>query len=367
MKNKASLQNKIYRKIHWIIFSKLKPGPGIRNWYPAYRHGKKYEKKMAEKIGKDISDARPSTVYITQVPNEGAGIGHQMANYIGGYHYSEIFQIPYAYSRFKDDKWENFLGFGENEISVKQLKKQGYKMYRLPYFDEEKDYEMIQNIISSYAGQKVILQTELDQFYQKQYEVIPHIKEKFETAAHRKKENKIYDDSKINIAVHIRRGDIVEGQTTGEETLTKRWLTMEYYENVVRDLVSSIQAGTLLPDEAVKMITEEGTSIEKQELQKVYRKIQEKREVVLHLFSQGKEEDYQSFEQYGQVNYCLDKGAMESFLMMVRADVLVISKSSFSYKPALLADGIRVCPPHFWHGYPDEPNWIVADEEGHIK
>ena len=89
-------------------------------------------------------------------------------------------------------------------------------------------------------------------------------------------------------------------------------------------------------------------------------------EIILHIFSQGKQRDYKQFEQFANVDYCLDKGAMESFLMMVRADILILSKSSFSYKPALLADGIRICPPHFWHGYPDSPDWIVAEEDGHL-
>ena len=72
------------------------------------------------------------------------------------------------------------------------------------------------------------------------------------------------------------------------------------------------------------------------------------------------------FEKYGEVTNCFDMSAMDCFLHMVRVDYLVLSKSSFSYNPALLSDGVRICPPGFWHGYPDDVKWVVASEEGEI-
>ena len=55
-----------------------------------------------------------------------------------------------------------------------------------------------------------------------------------------------------------------------------------------------------------------------------------------------------------------------SFLHMVYADVLITSKSSFSYKPALLNTGIKVSPKQFWHSYPKTTDWLLADEDGRI-
>ena len=322
-KNKASFQNKVYRKIHWLIFSKIKPGKWINVFYASYRHRNR----------KPHPGADGQSVYITQIPNEGAGIGHQIANYNGGYHYAMLFGIPYAYSGFKNKMWDRFLGFGENEISVADLKKSGYRIRKLPYFNEtEESLSLIRQIIQSYAGEKVILSVELDQFYQKQYEVIPHIKKKFEEAKARKEDHLIYKKDRVSMAVHIRRGDIVEGQNSGNKSLTKRWLTKEYFENIVKQVAA---------------VTRDKLDI--------------------YLFSQGSESDYKSFEQYGKVYYCFDMSDRDSFLHMVRADILVISKSSFSYKPALLADGIRICPPDFWHGYPEDEKWIVASEDGTIN
>lgn len=322
MKNKARLSNKIYRKIHWIIFDKMKPGRWIYYFYPAYHHRKYKPKKGVDK----------NTVYITQIPNEGAGIGHQIANFNGGYHYSEIFNIPFAYPGFHNKSWDEFLGFGENEISVKQLKKNGYIIRKLPYFNEsEQSLALIRQIINSYAGKKVILSVELDQFYQNQYEVIPYIKRKFESATARKNDKMLYNENEINVALHIRRGDICKGQKTGNKSLTKRWLTLEYFENIIKNLKDATD-----------------------------------KRIHIYIFSQG-EEKYEIFEKYGKITYCIDMSEKDSFLHMVRADILIISKSSFSYKPALLSDGIRICPPDFWHGYPKEKEWIIASPKGEIS
>jgi hypothetical protein len=88
--------------------------------------------------------------------------------------------------------------------------------------------------------------------------------------------------------------------------------------------------------------------------------------IAIYLFSQGKMEEFADFNQFKNLQFCLDVSSMDSFLHMVFADVLIISKSSFSYKPALLNNGIKVCPEEFWHGYPETNDWIMADESGDL-
>jgi len=58
--------------------------------------------------------------------------------------------------------------------------------------------------------------------------------------------------------------------------------------------------------------------------------------------------------------------AQDSFLHLVYADLLITSKSSFSYKPALLNNGIKICPKNFWHGYPNNKKWILCDNNGNF-
>ena len=53
---------------------------------------------------------------------------------------------------------------------------------------------------------------------------------------------------------------------------------------------------------------------------------------------------------------------------MIPLSQKITSKSSFSYKPALLnKNGIKVCPRNFWHGYPDTKDWIMCDNDGNIE
>jgi hypothetical protein len=76
--------------------------------------------------------------YFTAVPNRGAGIGHQMANWIAGYWFAKKFKLKFAHIPFSQDSWERFLGFGENEcLVVDLLKNENYKLVRLPKFNEK--------------------------------------------------------------------------------------------------------------------------------------------------------------------------------------------------------------------------------------
>lgn len=328
MKKIKIIINKIYRKLHFLFWYRLHPGRWSLYLFSAYRHYKLYgTKKNAE--GQSESS---ENLYLTQVPNPGAGIGHQMGNWNAGYWYAKLFGVKYAYSSFSNPAWDTFLGFGEGEITAEQLLKKGYKKRKLPYFDEksEKDVQMIRDIICSYVGKKVVFYMELDQFYEEQFGVMKEIRQKFNNAEARKEEKLIYEKEFLNIAVHIRRGDIVIGQENQNPELTKRWLTTEYYARILKDITKVLK---------------------KRVSYKIY------------VFSQGTEQDFPELSEIPNLVYCLDMPPRESFLHMVRADVLITSKSSFSYKPALLSGGIRICPAHFWHGYPEGKEWILVDEE----
>lgn len=273
--------------------------------------------------------------YITALPNPGAGIGHQMANWIAGFWYAKQFGLKFAHSPFSMQKWEDFLGFGEDEITVDELVNSGYKKVKLPLFDEknEKEMELTKNIIDSYAEQKVVFVAEQDQFYRDQFGVIDSIKHKFYNAEARQHNQLVYDKDHFNIAVHVRRGDITLGQLNKNPNLVMRWQDNDYFINVLGQVLANLN-------------TEKPISI--------------------YLFSQGKPEDFPEFQNIDNLKFCLDMGAIDSFLHMVYADLLITSKSSFSYKPALLSNGIKICANNFWHGYPQKLDWIIANENGNF-
>jgi hypothetical protein len=275
---------------------------------------------------------------MTAVPNPGAGIGHQIANWIAGYWFAEQFKLSFAHTPFPSKRWETLLGFGEGDTSVEDLAQhQSYRKVSLPIFDEFNlvECDQIRRIIASYAEKKVVFVLEQDQFYRDQFGVISHIQQKFRQATARGSDKITFSGEYFNIAVHVRRGDIMAGQNSdGPANLTMRWQSQNYFENVLTTVLR---------------------------IKKVERPAR------IYVFSQGKREEFSAFEKLGDVAYCLEMGPHESFLHMVHADLLITSKSSFSYKPALLSNGIKVCPRNFWHGYPAGADWILANDDGSLS
>lgn len=270
--------------------------------------------------------------YFSSIPNPSAGIGHQLANWNAGYWFSKYFNLKFAHIPFTPISWDNFLGFGENETKVAELVERGFKKVKLPLFDEnnQAEVELIEKIIHSYSFPKIIFITEQDQFYKDQFGVMEIIKEKFHKSIARQKDHFYYSKDNFNIAVHIRRGDIVSGQLSNENH-QMRWQNNTYYENIL-----------------VTILTELPTSKPKS----------------IYIFSQGNPTDYSEFQKFQNIHLCLDMDPEESFLHMVYADILITSKSSFSYKPALLNNGLKICPREFWHSYPQSEDWIIAEEDG---
>jgi len=276
-----------------------------------------------------------NTSYFAARPNPGAGIGHQMANWITGYWFAQQFNLKFAHIPFSTPQWNSFLGFGEGEAKIDELLKEGYKTRKLPLFDENKiaEVEFIKAIIQSYSGKKVVFIAEQDQFYKNQYGVIEDIQRKFNQATSRKSDSIVYNSSHFNIAVHVRRTVVIGDKVIleNDEARALRWLNNDYYEKVLKQVVENIHVS---------------------------------KPISIYLFSTGKAEEFLEFSKYGNVHFCSNMDEYATFLHLVRADLLITSKSSFSYKPALLNDAIKICPRNFWHSYPDTKDWILAENDG---
>lgn len=313
------------QKIKTYLWAKLVSYTKTKNWYASIY-----------KCSWKTSKASPNTQkqYFSAIPNPGAGIGHQMANWIAGYWFAQQFELSFAHIPFSSQKWEYFLGFGTNETTVDDLvKNQGYKKVKLPLFGENKpkDNELIRKIINSYTDKKVVFVAEQDQFYKDQIGVIADIKAKFHNAEARKTKQLVYNQNYFNIAIHVRRGDITIGQENNNPNLLMRWQNNDYFKNVLSTVVNTLKT---------------------------------EKPIAIYLFSQGKQTDFKEFNEFKNLTFCLDMNAQDSFEHMVYADLLITSKSSFSYKPALLSKGIKICPEDFWHGYPKTKDWVLADNDG---
>ncbi|TWJ04616.1 hypothetical protein JN11_00333 [Mucilaginibacter frigoritolerans] len=321
---KEAIVGKIKRRLNSIFVNKIANTSFQFKIYKSYWHYRLMAKSKNEK-----DETVKKTQYITLRPNYGAGIGHQLANWNSGLYFSKYFGLNYAHSPFSTEKWEYFLGFGENEVHAHELKKKHYRIVQLPRFDSENqdEIDLIDRIINSYDKENVLFCLEIDQGYMRQFDTYKSLSDKFFGAEARKNDKLIYDSDCLNIAVHIRRRMKIET----EDAWKSRGLDNQYFANVLSTVVENIG---------------------------------QNKKVALYLFSQGEVEDFPEFDKFKDINYCMQMGPVDSFLHMVFADVLISSKSSFSYKPVLISKGIKICPGSFWHQYPSADDFIISDDNG---
>lgn len=280
-----------------------------------------------------MRDTRTQSVrhYMTAEPNPGAGIGHQLANWIAGYYFAKVFGCTFAHTPFPDAAWETMLGFGADEASAADLCKQGVARVRLPLFDESAPAEIagITHIIASYRKRPVLFVLEYDQFFRAQYPVAPALAEKF-ARANPAAFARPLAERPLRIAVHVRRGDVSEH--SHNPNISMRWMDAGYFKGVLHQVIMALDG---IPAE-------------------------------IELFSQGKSDDFTELEKVAAIRFRTDDAPEISFRDMAIADILITSKSSFSYKPALLGRGLRIVPGNFWHEYPDDPLWVTADDAGYL-
>lgn len=271
--------------------------------------------------------------YLTARPNPGAGIGHQMANWIAGYYTATFFGLEFAHSPFPDPAWEAFLGLGHQTTTAEELiQERGFKRVKLPRFkyNDSDQVSKIKTIIESY-DRKVCFVCEQDQWFGALHLTKEYLQKKFYTSPARIDEVLLFRQNRISIAVHIRRGDIRQGAGQKNPNLSMRWLDNDYFLKILEQVVS----------QALK-----------------------ERDYEIFIFTQDPPEQLESFKRFKNINFCSEMSAIDSFRHMVFADILITSRSSFSFKPALLNRGIKVCPKDFWQDYPKGMDWLLADQNG---
>jgi hypothetical protein len=289
-----------------------------------------YWRSRWQRPARDAADGFEN-VFLCQLPDYGAGIGHQLANWNASLYFARRFGTRFAHCPFSSPRWEEFLGLGLGETRADDLRSAGYRRVRLPRFDSanEAQVALVHGIVRSYAGTRSLLELELNQGYVAQHETWEILQRKYFTAPARAHDTLLYRPGEFNVNVHIRRRMKVEP----DDVWAARGLENTYYATVLRTALEQLSS---------------------------------RHAVRVFLFSQGRREEFPEFEEFPEIVWCLEMNPYDSFAHMARSDLLIASKSSFSYKPALISRGISICPASFWHGYPDSPRYIVADDNGEL-
>jgi hypothetical protein len=306
----------------------------LRNtWIYYYLHRSYWYSLLNRKINNNTKNQKN---YMSINVNPGAGIGHQLGNYNSSIWYAKKFNLIHSHTPFPNKKWEKALGFNFSTICSENLLNKNYKKIKLPLFKEKDLVEIskIKKIIHSYINQKVIFYLEIDQPYKKQYEITDYLKNKFYSSKQRKKDKIIFDRKNVNVAVHIRLPMIIED-------VEKRYNDVNYTINIIKHTFNM--------------------------LDNFLKKIKTKKKLQIFIFTQFYNKNLKMFNKFQYVKYCYKVSPYKSFMSLIYADILLTSKSSFSYKAGLINNGIKISPKDFWHGYPKkDKNWILTNSNGRL-
>ena len=327
-----SVQNNFIRKVKNLTLQKIKHRLWVyiglkifRNtWiyyflYKSYWHSIlnskiNYQKKMKKN-------------YMSINVDPGAGIGHQISNYNACLWHAKKLNLIHTHTPFPNKKWEKVLGFNFSSICSKNILDKNYKKVKLPHFKEKNSIEVskVKNIIRSYYNKKVIFFLEFNQSYKNQYGVAHILQKIFYSSPQRRKDKLIYKKRNFNIAVHIRLGDIL----INKKILKQRYLNIDYFISAIKKSLSIIKT---------------------------------KKKTKIHIFSEHYIKSFSRLRKFQNIQFCYNLNQYKTFLHFIYADLLITSKSSFSYKAGLINRGIKLSPKQFWHKYPkNKKNWILLD------
>jgi len=143
---------------------------------------------------------------------------------------------------------------------------------------------------------------------------------------HKKFSSPKYSKEAINVALHIRRGDIIP--TVGLPPAV-RYTTNQFYIDVFRSIQRVFPPGV---------------------------------KVVGHFISEGEPADYQDIaDTFPEHKILLHGKSLDDFLLLKEADVIVAAKSGYSHLAASLSDAMVIALP-FWCPFHYFPSVIMADE-----
>jgi hypothetical protein len=207
-------------------------------------------------------------------------------------------------------RWEEFFNLGDGEITAAEIEARGYPLKPVPkphrFFPRSRCLHVVAHC------HKVT-----DHHPAAWAAIAPVLREKYQLSP--KPVLPGYDDGRVQIAVHLRRGDVgAIGQ------FSERFTSDEVVLSRVRRVLEAVG-----PDRAT-----------------------------VRLFSQGRPDDFRAFAELG-VHLHLDDDVFETFHHFVRSDLLFVAKSTFSYLGGVIGGNVCICEP-FWH--PSLPGWIRPEE-----
>lgn len=272
------------------------------------------------------------------VASEGPGSRTLMTIFAMGY--CRAYGLTYRHTPFRnvrhadrpqedwDRAWEAFFNLGQGELPVAGHEPTSFDLFELNDITWHNGDELAQFLPPHAREQRPVYYfapPESDdaaqwERYQRQFvelivPLVPALRAKYRAGA------AAALDQPFTVAVHIRRGDVLSDR---------------------EDMWTSLDSFGACLDIVTACLRTHGIAFR------------------LQVFSQGVAEDFAGLARFAP-EWHLDTDPLHTLRQMIDADILVMSKSSYSYVAALLSDGIKIfepCP------IPPLDGWIMRSADG---
>jgi hypothetical protein len=260
-------------------------------------------------------------VYVCNVPHQFCGVGHLTSEWNAGFMLSQRYRLNFVHVPLPEP-WEFFLGWGKGELSYDSVKR--FRKIQLPLIPFKADVDCIERLAYLISRHKIREKTLFVLGYNQnaydQTESGEVLRKKYDDNLAWKRVKVHKKDGEVTIAVHLRKGDILKS----EKDMKKRYIDAAWMGGLASHIVRNV-----------------------------------KRTAKINVYSQGlTEEDKQAFSIVGGVSYFDNVDPCETLHNLLISDILVMSRSGFSYLAACMGRQLVVAPPKFWHCIPKGDRWI---------
>lgn len=207
-------------------------------------------------------------------------------------------------------RWEEFFQLGSGETTAAEIEARGYPVK--PVAKPHRFFPRSRRLHVVAHCHKVT-----DRHPAAWAAIAPELKRKYQLSP--KPALPGYDDGRVQIAVHLRRGDV---GSTGQ--FSERFTSDEIVLSRIRRVLEAVG-----PERAT-----------------------------VRLFSQGSPDNFRAFAGLG-VRLHLDDDVFQTFHHFVQSDILFVAKSTFSYLGGVIGGNVCICEP-FWH--PSLPGWLRPED-----
>lgn len=251
-----------------------------------------------------MSYITPNLVKHGQPSNDRSSIGHAMYNYITALIISHKFNLNFIHQPFTHDteRFEKVLGLCNKFPKINSIEKPEIvnikrvdfgHVSEIPEADLQDKLNKIDEIIKNGKSNTVFVMGDSLQFpgnlIKESEFLVKYLSDAYWSV--NSKVNNFYDKNFINVAVHIRRGDIINDP---KHPTYGRWKENSHYLQIVKDI------NKVIPN------------------------------AKFYIFSEGVEDDFKEFTELSNINLVLNGSDISAFYNLATADILVTGQSTFS-------------------------------------